>query len=101
MLDVLVPEIRLQRPRIAPLISQRKAAGMPQHTRMCLEAFCACPIVHANKPGDAEGGAAFRRDHEKPGLARGKRRVAKMISYRCMRRRRSNAGIREVVPNAC
>src|SRR5215216_2001552 len=34
VLDVLVPEISLQRPDIAALISQHIAAGMPKHLRM-------------------------------------------------------------------
>jgi hypothetical protein len=34
MLDVLVPEVSLQRPRILSGIGQGKSTGVPQHVRM-------------------------------------------------------------------
>ena len=38
MLDVLVAQVRLQRPRIVALVRKRKAVSMAQHMRMSLEA---------------------------------------------------------------
>ena len=38
VLDVLVPEVGLQRPRIVALVGQREAAGVPQHVRVGWEA---------------------------------------------------------------
>ena len=38
VLDVFVPEIRLQSPRVVASVGQRKAAGMPEHVRMHFEA---------------------------------------------------------------
>jgi len=37
MLDVLVPEVSLQRPRILSGIGQGKSTGVPQHVRVCLD----------------------------------------------------------------
>ena len=38
MLDILVPQVSLQGPRIVALVRQRKATGVPEHVRMALEA---------------------------------------------------------------
>jgi hypothetical protein len=37
MLDIFVPEIALQRTGVDAIISELKAAGVPQHVRMYLE----------------------------------------------------------------
>jgi hypothetical protein len=37
MLNVAVAEVSLKRPCIVPSIGKRKAAGMPEHVRVCLE----------------------------------------------------------------
>ena len=50
MLDVLVPQIGLQRPRVMPFVGQRIAAGMAQHVRMYLDVELgrdAEPLDHA------------------------------------------------------
>ena len=57
VLNVLVAEVSLKRPRIMPLGCQRKAAGVPQHVGVCLEpkvCLHARTLDHAGKPGGAE-----------------------------------------------
>lgn len=68
MLDILVPEVRLQCSRVMPFIRERVAACMPEHVRMRLEReFGLAPraLDHASEPSGAEGRAAFRREHER------------------------------------
>ena len=55
MLDVLVPEISLERPRVVASIGQRKAAGMPEHVRMRLEAELRLDTSALNHPGETCG----------------------------------------------
>ncbi len=58
MLDVLVAEVSLQRPRIVPFVRQRVAAGVPEHVRVRLKGklrLSPCPLDHAGEPGGAEG----------------------------------------------
>jgi hypothetical protein len=62
VLDVLVPEIGLQRPRVVALIGQRITAGVPQHMRVDLEAnlgFVAGAGQQLGKAGRGEGTAAL------------------------------------------
>ncbi len=56
MLDILVAEICLQRPRIVPSVGEGVTASMPQHVRVWFEAelrLDPCPLEH---PGEAGGG---------------------------------------------
>ena len=55
-------EIRLQRPRIMPLVRQSISAGMPEHMWVRLKAkpsLDACPFDHAGEPCGAKGRAAL------------------------------------------
>jgi hypothetical protein len=50
VVDILVPEIGLQGPRIvAALVCQVKPAGMPQHMPMSLEAKIAKNIIYCGE----------------------------------------------------
>ncbi len=56
MLDILVAEIRLQRPRIVPSVGEGVATGVPEHVWMGLETelrLDGCPLDH---PSEASGG---------------------------------------------
>jgi hypothetical protein len=68
VLNVLVAQVRLEGPRIMPLIGQRIAAGVTQHVRMNLKvqlSLDARPFDHARKPGCREGAPAFGCKHER------------------------------------
>ena len=61
-------EIRLQGARVGPLICKLKAAGVPEHVRVGLEAKLgrdAQPRHHLAPPRRREGRAALRREHER------------------------------------
>ena len=67
VLDVAVPEVRLQGPRVVPLVGQRVSACVPKHVRVRLEpklGLDACPLDHAGEPRSAEGCPALRREHK-------------------------------------
>jgi hypothetical protein len=49
VLDVRVPEVRLDRPRVDPLIGQFVPAPMPEHVWMDLERVQACLISRARE----------------------------------------------------
>ena len=53
MLDILVAEIRLQRPRIVPSVGEGVTAGMPQHVRMWLEAKLGLDTRPFDHPSEA------------------------------------------------
>ncbi len=60
VLDVFVPEIRLQCASVVALIRQRKPAGVPQHVRVRFEAELCLdprPVQHSGKPGGREWAA--------------------------------------------
>ncbi len=57
MLDVFVPEICLQRPRVVASVRQRIAAGVPEHVWMGLKSqLCldGCPLDHPSEAGGRE-----------------------------------------------
>ena len=57
MLDVLVPEIGLQCPRVVAPVRQGIAAGVPKHMRVRLErqlGGLTRPLNHASEPGRRE-----------------------------------------------
>jgi hypothetical protein len=59
VLNVFMPKVRLQRPRIVTTVRQRIAARMSKHVRMRLEAklrLDPCPFDH---PGEAGGGKRY------------------------------------------
>jgi hypothetical protein len=63
MLDVAVPEVRLQCPRIVSLVGQSVAASVPEHVRMDLKGKLGLPtrsLDHAGEPCSAEGCSALR-----------------------------------------
>ena len=67
MLNILVPEVGLQRARVVALIRQLVAASMAQHVRMGLEAELRLnpgPLDHAGEPGGAERRTTLGREHE-------------------------------------
>src|SRR5262245_53584278 len=67
VLNVLMAEISLQRPRVVPPVGQCVTAGVPKHVRVGLEGkfrLDPCPLHHAGEPGGAEGGSALRRKYE-------------------------------------
>ena len=53
MLDILVPEVGLQSPRIVALVGQREPAGMPQHVGVNLDAEFGLHASTLDKPGKA------------------------------------------------
>jgi hypothetical protein len=62
MLDILVPEIMLQRPRVLAIIGEFEPAGMPQHMRMNWERYLgglAEPAYHTPEPDGAHGRPAL------------------------------------------
>ena len=68
MLNVPVAEIGLQGARIVALVSQRVAAGVPQHVRVRLEpqlGLSARTFHHAGKACRAEGCPSLRSEHER------------------------------------
>jgi hypothetical protein len=68
VLNVLVTQIGLQRPRIVALVGESIAAGVPQHVGMGLEAKArlnARPLHQARKASRGEWRAAFGREHER------------------------------------
>jgi hypothetical protein len=67
MLNIAVPKVSLQRPRIVSLVSQRVAAGVAQHVRVCLEPKLGHdprPLDHAGKAGRAERRPALGGEDE-------------------------------------
>ena len=63
VLDVLVTEVSLKRPRVVPLIRKRVSASMTQHMRVRFETqlgHCARSLDHAGEAGRREGRAALR-----------------------------------------
>src|SRR4030095_6193354 len=63
VLDVPVAKVGLQGARIVSLVGKRKAAGVPQHVGVSLEAqssLHASALDHAGKAGRGEGRAALR-----------------------------------------
>ena len=71
MLNVLVPQIVLKRPRVLTIIGELEAAGMSQHVRMDRKwhsGALAKPAHHATKPDGANGRAAFAHEHVAPRL---------------------------------
>jgi len=67
VLNVSVPEVSLQRPRVVSLVRERKATGVPQHVRMGLEAklgLDARTLHHPGKASRSERRAALRREYE-------------------------------------
>jgi hypothetical protein len=65
MLDVLVAEVRLQRPGVVALVGEGKAAGVPQHVRVRFDAEPDTGTLH--QPGEScrgERRATFGREHE-------------------------------------
>lgn len=53
-----------------PLVSQRVAAGVPEHVRVGLEAkprLSACAVHHASKASGAEGRSSLTGEHERGG----------------------------------
>ncbi|MEH2545730.1 hypothetical protein V1283_002375 [Bradyrhizobium sp. AZCC 2262] len=57
VLDILVPQVRLQSPCVVALGSQRETAGVPQHVRVRLKTrFLARPLDHTRaKPAIVKG----------------------------------------------
>jgi hypothetical protein len=67
MLDILVPEVRLQCSRVMPFIRERITAGVPEHVRVRLERkfrLYASPLDHTSEPGGAKGCATLRGKHK-------------------------------------
>ncbi len=56
MLNIFVPEVRLQCPGIVTSVGQRIAAGVPEHVRVWLEAEFRLATCSFNHPGEAGGG---------------------------------------------
>jgi hypothetical protein len=68
VLDVLVPEVRLQRPGVVSLIGQRIAASVPQHVGVALEAELGRFPSPNNHLGEASGGKrrpTLGREHKR------------------------------------
>ena len=68
MLDIPVPEVGLQRPRIVALVGQREATGVPQLVRVHLQADAsrlASALQKPGKPGCGERRAAFAGEDER------------------------------------
>jgi hypothetical protein len=62
VLNVFMPKVRLQRPRIVTTVRQRIAARMSKHVRMRLEAklrLDPCPFDHPRKASAAERSPAL------------------------------------------
>ena len=72
VLDIAMPEIGLQRPRIMPSVRQSKTASMSQHMRVRLEwqlGHPSCAFEHPGEAGIGERRATLRREHERrPGV---------------------------------
>jgi hypothetical protein len=67
MLDVLVPEIRLEGAGIVTVIRQLVAAGMSQHVRMRLKGELGLDpsaLNHARESSRAKGRTALGREYE-------------------------------------
>ena len=67
MLDILVPEIRLQRPGIVAFVGEGEPAGVPQHVRVRREAEPGGLAGALYKPGEAARGerrASLAGEHE-------------------------------------
>jgi hypothetical protein len=68
VLDILVPQIGLQRSCVVSLISQGKAAGVAQHVRVSLETELGSRPGTLHKPGKTGRGewcSALRGEHER------------------------------------
>jgi len=68
VLDILVPEIRLQSPRIMAFVRQREAAGVPEHVWMRLEAEpgrLTSTFHKLGKPAGGERRAPLGCEHER------------------------------------
>lgn len=66
MLNVAVAKVRLQRPRVVPLVGERVAAGVPQHVWVCLKAqprLSARPLDHAGNASGAEECLKLRSEY--------------------------------------
>jgi hypothetical protein len=67
VLDIPVAEVSLQGSGVVPFVSQRIAAGVPQHVRVGFEAktrLTASALDHACEASGAEGRPTLRREHE-------------------------------------
>jgi hypothetical protein len=72
VLDIPMPEVRLQRPRIVPRVRQGVAARMPQHVGMGLEpqpCRLASTLDHPAEARSVERGSAFGDKDEGAALA--------------------------------
>jgi hypothetical protein len=56
VLDVAVPEVGLQRPRVVPFVGQRITAGVPEHVGVRLETQLSLGARTLNHPGEASSG---------------------------------------------
>ena len=66
VLDIFVPEVVLDCPRVAAIVGELVAAGMAQHVRMNLEreaGLDAKPSDHPTKAADGEWRPAFGHEH--------------------------------------
>jgi hypothetical protein len=68
MLDIAMPEVGLQRPRVVSPVGERVAACAPEHVRVVFEPqlrFGACTLDRAGKPRRGERRSALRGENER------------------------------------
>jgi hypothetical protein len=68
MLDITVPKIGLQRPRVVSSIGESVAASVPEHVGVGLKlqlGLGPCSLDHAGKTSRGEGRSPFRGENER------------------------------------
>ena len=81
MLDVSVPQVGLESPRIMSLVGQREAAGVPEHMGMRLEAQLGLAASAFHKPGKSA-----RRERRAPLAGEHERRFGVLFSLQLSER---------------